>query len=112
MDELPGRAAREGVHSLTSRSTFYPLVAPIDFGPGLLKNEHPDLIDVIRALRGLREGPPIVLLIVREVIVDNHRASLPIYIHLNSVTASIVDLLGQKDPLDSIRELREGRQRR
>lgn len=49
-----------------------------------------------------------MLIIVREVVVDNYRAPLPIDVHLNGVTASIVDLLGQKDPLDSIRVLCEG----
>lgn len=46
-------AARERVHRFSSRARLDALIAAVDFRPGLLQDEHPDLIDVARgALRG------------------------------------------------------------
>ena len=112
MDELLWRATWERVHSLASCTTFNPLVATIDLSPGFLKNEDPNFVYMIRALRWLREGPPTVLLIVRKVVIDDYCTALTIDVHLNGVTARIVDLWGQKDPLYPIRILSEGWQRR
>ena len=85
------------------------MVATIDFGPCFLENEYPDLVDVTLALRWLGKGPFAALFVIREVVIDDHSAALAIDINLNGVTACIVDLLSQKDPLDTIGILREGR---
>ena len=59
-------------------------------------------------LRGLREGPAIFLLVIGEVVIDYNGPFLTIDVHLNGVTASIVNFLGHEDPLDSVRILSEG----
>ena len=103
--------ASQRVERLSSHSSLYPLVTPKDLRPSFLEDENPDLIDVVLGLRRLREGPLATLLIEWKVVVDHNCASLTIYIHLNGVTACIIDFLSQKDPFDAIRILCQCRKR-
>ena len=107
VDKLTRRTTSQRVKRFSSHSSLYPLVTPIDLRPSFLKDENPDLIDVVLGLRWLREGPSATLLIVRKVVIDYNCASLTIYINLNSVTAGIIHFLSQKDPFDAIRILCE-----
>jgi len=63
---------------------------------------------VILCARWLGEGPSLLLIVVREVVVDDDCSLLSIYEQLDCVAAGVVDLLDQEDPLDALRELGQG----
>lgn len=88
------------MHRFTSSSSFNSLVGSIDFSPRLLEDLPPDFI----GLGGPGEGPITFLFAVRESIIDYNGLLLTVNKELNGVTASSVDLFGQKDGFNSLRE--------
>lgn len=104
MEEELVRAARKWVHGLASSACLDALVTAEDFRPDFLKYEDPDLGDTIFT-RWPREGPLLRVWVVREVVVDDHRALLAIDVDRDSVAAGFVDFVSQENFLDPVRKL-------
>lgn len=103
MVELRHWAASQRVECFSAGPTLDALIAAKDLGPGFLDDEDPDLVLlVITCLRWLGEGPSLRLLIVREVVIDDHDSFFTIDIHLHGVAASFVDLMSAKYALDAL----------
>ena len=108
MVELRHWAACQRVECLSAGPALDALVGAKDLRPGFLDDEDPDLVLlVITRLRRLGEGPRLRLLIVREVVIDDHDSFFTINVHLHGIAASFVDLMSAEYALDALGVLRE-----
>ena len=64
-----------------------PVVATVEFGPGLFEEDEPEIV-----CRGVREGH-LAVGSARDVVVDNYFNFLTVFRHLNRVNALRIDLL-------------------